>query len=155
MRNRSTTQAADDICLYGVGILEFVNHQQANSCRNPLTHVFVVAQQIAGIEQQVVKVEHSLCLLSGRVLGRSSLCQSDSSASKFRSTKHIRLVILEVLDRFFGFGSQFFEGQLDCVLEFVSRPAFCDTLSRDAGRLDDFGQDRLVILPGERGGQQA
>ncbi len=68
-RTRSGAQQVDDLALEPVRVLELVDHDRAEAQLLRLTNVGMVAQQVTGIELEILEVEGRLARLRSEILG--------------------------------------------------------------------------------------
>ena len=66
-------QQIDELALESVGVLELVDHDRTEAQPLTLAQRLVVAEQVAGVQLQILEVERRLALLRGRVLGREAV----------------------------------------------------------------------------------
>ena len=66
-------QQVDELALEPVRILELVDHDRAEAQPLALAQRLVVAQQVAGLQLQILEVERRLAVLGRRVLGREAV----------------------------------------------------------------------------------
>ena len=72
---RAVPEQVDDVALQPVRVLELVDHDRAEAQLLGLADLGVVAQQVAGVELQVLEVERRLARLRGGVLGGEEIEQ--------------------------------------------------------------------------------
>ena len=66
-------EQVDQLALEPVRVLELVDHDRAEPQPLPLAQALVVAQQVAGVQLEVLEVERRLAVLRRRVLGREAV----------------------------------------------------------------------------------